>query len=169
MPRRSMFLSDTPYYLTNSSPYRLFQTSRDYELFLEYMLIAQVEYPEVRLLAYCLLPSQIHFVVQPLLTGHEISEWMRKIQVSYAMYCKKTKSDLFPLKSSPFPSRFEAKRYDTIETQRIILKEINNLPLSTGLVTHLKDRPYTSAHQYYNTGYKDSSKTHLNVFAHGIL
>jgi REP element-mobilizing transposase RayT len=58
-----------------------------------YVIENLLEYKSLILSAYSMVPNHFHLVVKNTEKGLKLSDFMRKIQVSYAMYVKKNKDE----------------------------------------------------------------------------
>lgn len=67
----------------------IFRHVSDFKKFYDYIIRNQKLFPEIKICSYCFLPNHFHFVLQSPETGLKISDFMRRIQVSYAMYFKR--------------------------------------------------------------------------------
>lgn len=92
---RDPFIADAFYHITNKSfdGKTIMRNSSDYETFLRYVLSNLLEYSNIAITSYCVLPDHFHFVVKNGRKGFDISEFMRRVQISYAMYYKKKYKD----------------------------------------------------------------------------
>lgn len=54
------------------------------------------------MVAYAFLPNHFHFILHNIQTGLDISDFMRRVQVSYAMYFKQKYKDETSLKMPVF-------------------------------------------------------------------
>jgi putative transposase len=62
---------------------RLFETDRDYQAFIEVLVLACQRFPGVRLLAYCVMPNHWHLVLSPTADG-ELGAFMRWMTQTHA-------------------------------------------------------------------------------------
>jgi REP element-mobilizing transposase RayT len=166
---RDEFLADTHYLISNKwfNNNVLFESGDDYKTFILYVIANLLDHPVLSISAYCILPKHFHLVVKNKEKWFKLSDFMRKIQVSYAMYFKKKNSEKTELKWVPvFEWRFKATAI-----------EINNLeniescvaydPIYHEAIEDIKNRPYTSAHQIVDTGYNYMTQTHIKVYNDG--
>ena len=61
----------------------------DFQRLYDYVIKNHKLFPEIQIVSYCFLPNHFHFIFRSLETGLKISDFMRRIQVSYAMYFKR--------------------------------------------------------------------------------
>lgn len=73
----------------------------DFDRFYQMMVRYLQEYEDVKMISYCILPNHFHFILRQTKTGLDISEFMRKLQVSYAMFLKKTNKTGLVKKGEP--------------------------------------------------------------------
>ena len=76
------------YYLISNKWFNdniLFSNTDDYKTFILYVIENLLEFKNLSVSAYSLLPNHFHLVIKNIEKGLEISNFMRKIQVSYAM------------------------------------------------------------------------------------
>ena len=164
---RDEFLENT-YYLISNKGFNnsiLFENSDDYKTFILYTVTNILDHGGISISAYSILPNSFYFVIKNQEQGLKLSDFMRKIQVSYAMYFKwysesKSSSKWLPV----FDGRFKAYKIELEE-----LKEIESCvafePLRIGLVEDIKNWPYTSAHQSLDTGYNYQSQMYLKIYS----
>lgn len=164
MPVRAMFEWDTVYYVTNTGGERvLWKEQQDFDRFLKTVSSYLAEYDHIEVLAYSVLPNDYHFVLKNSHEGMFISDFLRKLQISYAMYFKKKYPQDLPKWVSLFADRFVAeKMLDSAHQQRTEQKVHLN-PMYYEIVERLADWPYTSAHQVANTGYRSKGETHISI------
>ncbi|OQY38615.1 MAG: hypothetical protein B6229_05555 [Spirochaetaceae bacterium 4572_7] len=97
---RDEFLPDT-YYLISNKGFNnniLFESGDDYKTFILYVIANLLDHPVLSISAYCILPKHFHLIVKNKEKGFKLSDFMRKIQVSYAMYFKKKNAEKVELK-----------------------------------------------------------------------
>lgn len=147
---RSVFEENHFYHVYNRGFEKkiLFTDTSDFERFYKMMVRYLQEYENVKMISYCILPNHFHFILRQTKTGLDISEFMRKLQVSYAMFLKKTNKTGLIKKGEPiFEWRFKAKHIDTDEYFHQCLTYVNYNAQKHGIVTDIKDYPYTSYHK----------------------
>jgi len=158
---RDKFLQNSYYHITNKSlnSIDIFKEKEDYEKFIDYIAKNLIEYPTIGLSAYSILPNHFHFVIKNNRNWLQISEFMRKIQVSYAMYFKKKYANYFSMKWLPvFQWRFKSKLIKDEEELRQIESYVNFDAINHKLAYSISDRPYTSLHQFIDTGFIENIK-----------
>jgi len=163
---RDEFLWNTHYLISNKwfNGNILFEKNDDYKTFILYVIANLLEHPNITISAYCILPKHFHFVIKNKEKWFKISDFMRKIQVSYAMYFKKKNSEKPELKWVPvFEWRFKAK---TIEEKELEYIEscVAFDPILHKAVEDIKNWPYTSAHQITDTWYNHMTQTHIKIY-----
>jgi len=124
----------------------IFKNDYDFERFYKYIIKNQKDYIEqIKIVSYCFLPNHFHFVFQIKETGLFLSDFMRKIQVSYAMYFKRKYET--GLRMPVFEWRFKAKIIDTDEYLERCLAYVNFNPLKHEIVDNIDNYKWTSYHQ----------------------
>ncbi len=166
---RDEFLEET-YYLISNKGFNnniLFENSDDYKTFLLYTISNILDNTWIILSAYCILPDRFYFVLKNQEKWFKLSDFMRKIQVSYAMYFKKKNEDNIESKWVPvFEWRFKAYKInleDIAEIESCVAFE----PIRIKLVENIKNWPYTSAHQSFETWYDYKSQMHIKIYNDG--
>ena len=166
---RDEFLADT-YYLVSNKWFNnsvLFENSDDYKTFMLYVIENLLEYKWLVMSAYSILPDHFHFVIKNCESGLKLSDFMRKIQVSYAMYLKKRQENKPELRWVPvFEWRFRASP--------ISPEEITNIescvsfdPINHEFIEEIKDWPYSSIHQITVTWYDCMTHTDIKIYNEG--
>ena len=141
----------------------LFFHDTDYKKFYDTVIYAQKLFPEIKICSYSFLPNHFHFVVHNLETGLKMSDFMRRIQVTYAMYFKrKYETGLSAKKKPVFEGRFHAKHIDDETYLAQCIAYVNFNPLKHELVSEIDQYPWTSYHQL-------SSKQKLEQYQDMIL
>ena len=163
---RDEFLENTYYLVFNQwfNKNILFENSDDYKTFVLYAMQHLIEMPQLVMSAYCILPSYFYFVIKNKEHWLMLSDFMRKVQVSYAMYLKKKEKNQENSKWLPvFGWRFKA---NIIEEES--LEDIESCvafePIKNEFVEDIKSRPHTSAHQVIETWYDCMSDTHIKIY-----
>jgi len=126
----------------------IFIEEKDYERFCEYVIKEQKNYNWIKLISYSFLPNHFHFIIHNIKTGLDISDFMRKIQVSYTMYFKLRYKETGLVQRGPFFEwRFKAK---LIKDEDYLLKciaYVNYNPLKHKIIKDIDNYKYTSLHQ----------------------
>lgn len=91
------------------------------------------------------MPNHFHFVIHNLETGLDLSDFMRKIQVSYAMYFKRNNET--GLKVPVFEWRFKAKLLKDQDYLARCIAYVNFNPLKHAIVYNIDNYKRTSYHQ----------------------
>ena len=166
---RDEFLDET-YYLVSNKWFNnniLFESSDDYKTFILYVIANLLEHPWLIISAYCILPKSFQLVILNKEKWLKLSNFMRKVQVSYAMYFKKNNMEKEQLKWVPvFAGRFKASAIEDDELE-YIESCVSFNPVTNESIEDIKDRPYTSAHQITNTGYNYLTQTHIKIYNDG--
>ena len=163
---RDEFLPDT-YYLISNKGFNnniLFESGDDYKTFILYVIANLLDHPVLSISAYCILPKHFHLVVKNKEKWFQLSDFMRKIQVSYAMYFKKKNTEKTELKWVPvFEGRFKALAIKSNDLENIESCVAYD-PIYHEAVEDIKNRLYTSAHQIEETGYNYMTQTHIKIY-----
>lgn len=163
MPSRSIFVGNAVYCVSNSSfsDLKLWREKADFERFLRTADAYLRECPFLSLLAYVVLPNEYVFLLKNEENGFWISEFVRRLQIAYAMYFQKK----YPwCGESIFSQRFGAERVlDQDFVYGNFAQKIHLAPVYKNIVSHIAQWPYTSAHQVANTGYISTGETHLSL------
>lgn len=171
MPVRDPFEVNSYYFVKNRSKNHkvLWRNSSDFEKFLKTIVSYLIEFEQIAILAYVVLPDQYQFLIKNGEHSHALSRFLRRIQISYAMYYKKKYPAVLAKWEAVFPDRFIAEKIWSELALKKIAESINLAPVRNWIVKKISDRPYTSAHQVMKTGYtlKNWSKweTHIRVVA----
>ena len=164
---RDKFLENT-YYLISNKGFNnniLFENSDDYKTFILYIVSNILDHSGISISAYSILPNSFYFVIKNQEEGLKLSDFMRKIQVSYAMYFKKKNENILSSKWFPvFNWRFKSYKIDLEELEKIE-SCVAFEPLRLALVENIKNRPYTSVHQSLDTGYDYQSQMYLKIYS----
>lgn len=162
---REDFLGNSYYLIWNKwfNDNILFSSADDYKTFILYVIENLLEFKNLTLSAYSLLPNHFHLVIKNTEKGLEISDFMRKIQVSYAMYFKKNSNSKSDRWVPVFEWRFKAKLIDLNDIERIESCVAYD-PLNHELVEDMKNWPYSSVHQVADTWYDYSTQTHIKIY-----
>ena len=125
----------------------LFFNKHDFDRFYMYIIKELSLHKTIKLIAYSFLPNHFHFIIHNLETGLQISDFMRKVQVSYAMYFKKRYETGLLLRAPVFEGRFKTKTIKTEDYLSKCLAYVSYNAVKHGIVENIKDYPYTSYHQ----------------------
>ena len=146
----------------------IFYYEKDYQRFIESMKKYNEEYPWIKLLAWALLPNHFHFVLKSDESGLDISNYMRKVQQSYAMYFKTKYRRLSPdsFKKWPvFDWRFKAKLIDSEQYLEKVLIYVALNPVKHWIVDKIEDYKFTSYHWMDKALFKNVDISQINVLA----
>ena len=161
---RDDFLENSYYLISNKwfNDNVLFWNADDYKTFMLYVIENLLEYKSLILSAYSMVPNHFHLVIKNTEKGLQLSDFMRKIQVSYAMYVKKNKTEndrWVPV----FEWRFKAKLIDSDDLEKMESCVCYD-PIYHELVEDIKNWPYSSVHQVADTWYDYSTQTHIKIY-----
>jgi REP element-mobilizing transposase RayT len=161
---RDEFLDDTYYLISNKwfNNSILFENSDDYKTFILYVISNLLDHTWIIISAYCILPQHFHFVIKNKDKWFKISDFMRKIQVSYAMYLKSkqnNESRWLPV----FEWRFKANVIN-LDDLEYIESCVAFDPVRHESIENIKNWPYTSAHQLIDTWYDYITQTHIKIY-----
>jgi len=115
---------------------RLFNTVDRLKM-VEYMLITQSKIKNVRLIAYVIMPSHIHFAAFFSGGGPQLSKFMHSLK-------GRIRKNIFG-DTKIWQDRFDDLHLRSEEQFRIKLNYIHNNPVKAGLVEIAEDWPYSSA------------------------
>ena len=95
MPKRKLFEENWIYHIYNRwfNKQNIFFNNKDYERFFLKLQECIYNFPEIKLISYCILPNHFHFIIQNKDEWLSISKFMNKIQVAYWNYIKTRYSD----------------------------------------------------------------------------
>lgn len=134
----------------------IFKNDNDFERFYKYIIKLLKDYENIKMVSWSFMPNHFHFVIHTLETGLQISDFMRKLQVSYAMYFKRNYET--GLKTPVFEWRFKAKLIQDEEYLAKCIAYVNFNPLKHQIVDNIDNYKWTSYHQIDKTKiekYKD--------------
>lgn len=161
MPKRKIPLEkDYIYHVYNRwfEKQIIFRTDKDYKRFIIKMKEYNDLYIWIKVYSYCLLPNHFHLIISSSKSGLEISDFMRKLQQSCAMYFKTTSSPDLKIRWQFFEWRFKAKIIkDDIYLSKC-LAYVNYNSIKHNLVDNINDYPWTSYHQLVNKKEIDNYK-----------
>lgn len=123
----------------------IFKNDNDFERFYKYIIKLLKEYETIKIVSWSFMPNHFHFVIHNLETGLKISDFMRKLQVSYAMYFKRNYKT--GLNQPVFEWRFKAKLISDEEYLLKCLTYVNFNPLKHEIVDNIDNYKWTSYHQ----------------------
>lgn len=163
---RDEFLWES-YYLISNKGFNnniLFENSDDYKTFILYTISNILDHTWIMMSAYCILPNTFYFIIKNQEKWFKLSDFMRKIQVSYAMYFKKKNESNLESRWVPvFEWRFKSQKIDLEELEEIE-SCVSFEPIRLKLIENIRDRPYTSAHQTLDTWYDYKSQMHIKIY-----
>ena len=149
MPKRTPFNKNTYYHIYNKGfkEARLFYEDSDYKRFInnirkywkKYTIFLNIE-------QRCLLPNHFHFLVYNKLDWLDIADFMRYVQLSYAVYFKFKYWGLHgvDIKLPVFDGRYKAKKIDSDQYLKECRSYIYSNPVKHDYVKNAMDRPWQS-------------------------
>lgn len=152
------FHKDSFYHIYNRGLNKqvLFCKSADYERFLSKIGVYKEKFPSIKIYAYCLLPNHFHFLMSDETQNNEvwdsrstlISEFMKGLQLSHAMYFTAQYSDSVKkgLKMPVYEGRFKAKLLAEDTYLQTVKDYIDNNAWKHEIVEHPQEWPYSSYH-----------------------
>jgi len=141
----------------------LWETGNDYKTFILQIIDHLMTFPGIKLISYCIMPDHFHFVVSNEKKWFDISNFLKKIQISYAMYFKKKHADNPSLKWLPvFKWRFKALELESDKVNEII-SYVNYNAIHHEIVESVANRPYSSIHQFIDTWYDYTQETYIKM------
>ncbi len=111
---------------------KLFYWEQDYKRFVRNILKYEEQYKDkLNIVNYCLMPNHFHVLILNIKEWFDLANFMRKLQVAYAMYLKKKYWWLnwFDYSWPVFESRYKAKIIDNKEYLEEIKNYIFNNPV----------------------------------------
>ena len=147
--------TDSYYHVYNRgyNKQQLFFNHRDYERFCQKLDQYLIEYPNIQIKNYCILPNHFHFLLletgldqEPNQISVNISNFMRKLQVSYSMYFNARYGETVKLglKYPVFEGRFKAKLIEDEYYLHQVTTYVESNAVKHELVTKAEDWPYSS-------------------------
>ena len=148
---RVEFIENSYYHIFNSSFTHdpIFHGEDEYKKFYELLIKYLGVYKNIKLVSYCFVPNHFHLIVKNIENGYELSEFMRKLQVSYATWYRKRHPSEF--KHPVFFGRFQSHLLENEVFLHKTISYVNYLPLKYSLVEDIKDYRYTSYHKIINS------------------
>jgi REP element-mobilizing transposase RayT len=125
----------------------IFKSDDDFKRFYDYITKNHKLFPEIQIVSYVFIPNHFHFIFRSLETGLKISDFMRRIQVSYAMYFKRKYETGLNQVTPVFEWRFKAKHIDSEEYLAQCIAYVNYNPLRHDIVQDIAEYRWTSYHQ----------------------
>jgi len=143
----------------------IFNNRRCFEKFFEYLEYNLNLFKDYfKLISYCILPNHFHFIIHILqnngtstkqnkkvpVSVHSVSKFMKQLQWSYSVWHR----NKFPLefKQPFFEWRFKAKQIFSEEYLQKCFYYVNYNPIKHWIVGKIEDWPYSSIHQFIDTG-----------------
>jgi REP element-mobilizing transposase RayT len=151
---RLEFLENKYYHIYNRwfNNQNIFRDKSDFENFYKIIVKYLKEYDKIKMISYSFLPNHFHIVFNNLETWRNISDFMRKFQLSYSIYFKKKYTEVLSLKKweSLFEWRFISKTLETEEYLHKTLAFVNFNPIYHNIVDNITRYPYTSYNKITN-------------------
>ena len=123
----------------------IFKNDTDFEKFYKYIIKELKTSDKLKIVSWSFMPNHFHFVIHNLETGLYLSDFMRKLQVSYAMYFKRNNET--GLKVPVFEWRFKAKLLKDKDYLAKCIAYVNFNPLKHQIVDNIDNYKWTSYHQ----------------------
>ncbi len=117
---------------------KIFFETENYLYFLR-LLYKYLKLLSMNVIAYCLMPTHFHFMLQPCIDNN-LSDFMRRLQTSYVQAINKRYKRTGPL----FPERFKHKHVYSDRYQILLCRYIHVNPLKDGLVSKLEDWAFSN-------------------------
>lgn len=117
---------------------KIFFETENYLYFLR-LLNKYLKLLSMNVIAYCLMPTHFHFMLQPLIHNN-LSNFMRRLQTSYVQAINKRYKRKGPL----FYERFKHKHVYSDRYQILLCRYIHINPLKDGLVRRLEDWAFSN-------------------------
>lgn len=162
---RDPFQEWVSYHIVNKSfgNMILWETWNDYKTFILQIIDHLMSFPNIKLISYCILPDHFHFVISNTKKWFDISNFLKKVQISYAMYFKKRHSDNISLKWLPvFKWRFKSIAIPQDKLDEIV-SYVNYNAIHHEIVESVSNRPYSSIHQFTDTWYDYAQETYIKM------
>lgn len=150
MPSRKIILEENyAYHIYNRwfEKQIIFKNDNDFERFYKTIVRYNKIYTWIKLLSYSFLPNHFHFILKSTKSWIEISDFMRKVQQSYAMYLNKNISPDLKKRWPVFEWRFKAKIIDNDDYLNQCIAYVNLNPLKHEIVDNIDNYKWTSYHQ----------------------
>ncbi|MBL8860282.1 MAG: transposase [Planctomycetes bacterium] len=119
----------------------LFESNRDIRMFLARIAL-EVRARRLEVHAYCILTTHFHLLVRS--TSGELSGVMQHIQNDYSRWFNRARRRDGPL----YRSRFRSKPVRSERYRRLLVRYIDNNPVSAGLVRSTEEYPHGSSRAY---------------------
>ena len=129
---------------------KIFLEDKDFEKFYSIILKYLRLEKNVKLISYCFIDDHFHLILYSLKNGYSISDFMRKIQLSYSIYFKNKYSKLY--QKSLFEWRFRSQIIGNLEYLHQSLAFTNFNPIHHNLINNILDYKYTSYHRLISVG-----------------
>lgn len=139
------------------------ETWNNYKTFILQIIDHLMSYSDIKIFSYCILPDHFHLIIHNWKKGFDISNFMKKIQINYAMYFKKNHKDIASTKWLPvFGWIFKAREIEP-ENFNELISCVNYNPLNHEIVESISNRPYCSVHQIVDTWYDYTQETYIKI------
>ena len=121
---------------------KLFESAADYAAFTAVLEEAQQRYPQVQLLAFCLVPNRFHVVIKPKTDG-ELSQFMRWVTQTHGHRWRNTRRRIG--RGGMYQGRFRSFVVQEDEHVLLLCRYIEQLPVREGLSKTAQAWPWSSA------------------------
>ncbi len=150
MPIRKIILEKDYYYHIYNRWFEkqiIFRNDNDFKRFYKTIIKYNKIYEGIKILSYSFIPNHFHFIITSIKSGLEISDFMRKIQQSYAMYFRLSSSPDLRKRWPVFEWRFKTKIIDNDEYLEQCIAYVNFNPLKHKIVDNIDNYKWTSYHK----------------------
>lgn len=144
---RVEFLENSYYHIFNASFTHdpLFHDDDEYKKFYELLIKYLWAYENIKLVSYCFIDGEFHLILKNIENWYTLSEFMRKLQVSYATWYRKRHPS--ELKHPVFFGRFQSTILEKDQDLHKAISYVNYLPIKYQAVEDIKYFLYTSYHK----------------------
>ena len=97
---------------------------------------------DFNLIAYCVMNNHLHLLIKA--NNHELTTFMRKLNIKYAMYYNKAEDRY----GHVFQDRFRSEAVEDEEYLFGVLRYIHNNPIKAGITHNMLDYKWSSADDY---------------------
>ena len=146
---RSPFSSNIPYHIHNRwwNKQKIFFQPYDYARFINHLKMLQKDYEDKLLvIAFSILPNHFHLIIKPFVSWFYLSDFMKKLQWTHAMYMKTRYQEAFPVWIPLFGQRFSSHKISDDQYLKQCYYYVHNNAIKHDYVDNILDRPYTSLH-----------------------
>ncbi len=115
---------------------------------------------DFNLIAYCVMNNHLHLLIKA--GNYELTTFMRKLTIKYAMYYNKTEDRY----GYVFQGRFRSEAVENEKYLFGVLRYIHNNPIKAGITHNLLDYKWSSAYDYVKQESHIVSDVYLNEILH---